>query len=171
MSTVPPLPDPVGAYFSPRASLPELQPSRRHRVLACELCQQRKVKCDRQFPCANCVRSRVQCIPATLAPRRRRRKFPERERELLERIHKYEALLRSHNISYEHLNKDAAGQNSPPSAEAGDDEIPDHIPADGQEPSPLSPSATSEREYEAKYAFLSVLISYHLIFTEVSGMP
>jgi hypothetical protein len=27
------------------------------RVLACVLCQSRKVKCDRNFPCSNCMRS------------------------------------------------------------------------------------------------------------------
>lgn len=80
------------------------------RVLACVLCQQRKVqrphirlsldlqsnmnvlkpltdrhvscmqvKCDRTFPCSNCVKTYAQCVPAILAPRQRRRRFPERE--------------------------------------------------------------------------------------------
>ncbi|XXH05440.1 hypothetical protein Hte_011867 [Hypoxylon texense] len=62
------------------------------RVLACALCQQRKVKCDRKFPCANCVRAGAQCVP-TSAPRPRRRRFPERE--LLDRIRHYEGLLHS----------------------------------------------------------------------------
>lgn len=70
------------------------------RVLACALCQQRKVKCDRKFPCANCVRAGTQCVP-TSAPRPRRRRFPERE--LLDRIRHYEGLLCKNSIIFEPL--------------------------------------------------------------------
>lgn len=70
------------------------------RVLACLSCQQRKVKCDRKLPCANCVRHQVECEPA-LAPRQRRRRFPERE--LLNRIRRYEEILRQNNLSFEPL--------------------------------------------------------------------
>ena len=71
------------------------------RVLACQACQQRKVKCDRRFPCANCVRAQAQCVPAGLVPRQRRRRFPERE--LLARIRHYESVLQQHKISFEPL--------------------------------------------------------------------
>ncbi|KAK4120294.1 hypothetical protein N657DRAFT_658608 [Parathielavia appendiculata] len=77
------------------------------RVLACQLCQQRKVKCDRKFPCSNCVRSNARCVPATLVPRQRRRRFPERE--LLARIRHYEALLQEHHIPFEPLHPPAPG--------------------------------------------------------------
>ncbi|KUI65811.1 hypothetical protein VM1G_02514 [Cytospora mali] len=77
-------------------------PTKPKRVLACVLCQQRKVKCDRKFPCANCVRASVQCVPAhTLTSRQRRRRFPERE--LLERLRHYENLLRQNDIEFEPL--------------------------------------------------------------------
>ncbi|KAE8352186.1 fungal-specific transcription factor domain protein [Aspergillus coremiiformis] len=46
--------------------------------------QQRKVRCDRDFLCANCTRAGVQCVPA-ICPRQRRRRFPERE--LFEPLH------------------------------------------------------------------------------------
>ena len=71
------------------------------RVLACVLCQQRKVKCDRKFPCSHCRRAGAQCVPAGLVQRQRRRRFPERE--LLERVRYYEGLLRQHNIKFEPL--------------------------------------------------------------------
>ena len=71
------------------------------RVLACVLCQQRKVKCDRKFPCANCTKSGVQCVLASLAARQRRRRFPERE--LLDRLRHYEDLLRQNNIAFDPL--------------------------------------------------------------------
>ncbi|KAK8098131.1 uncharacterized protein PG998_013617 [Apiospora kogelbergensis] len=48
------------------------------RVLACVLCQQRKVKCDRKFPCSGCAKHGIKCVPATQT-RRRRRRFPERD--------------------------------------------------------------------------------------------
>ncbi|KAL5050911.1 hypothetical protein BDW71DRAFT_194039 [Aspergillus fruticulosus] len=76
------------------------------RVLSCVLCQQRKVRCDRTFPCANCVKSKVQCIPADLLPRRRKRRFPERE--LLDRLRKYETLLRQNDIEFDPLHPEAA---------------------------------------------------------------
>lgn len=80
------------------------------RVLACVLCKQRKIKCDRKSPCANCVRAGAQCVAATLA-RQRRRRFPERE--LLERLRHYEGLLRQNNIKFEPLHTPAAEHASP----------------------------------------------------------
>ncbi|POR36621.1 Putative transcriptional regulatory protein [Tolypocladium paradoxum] len=78
------------------------QPASSQRVLACVLCQQRKVKCDRGFPCANCIKHQAQCVPARQT-RRRRRRFPERE--LLDRLRKYEGLLRQNNVKFEPLHK------------------------------------------------------------------
>lgn len=86
-------------------------PSRPPRVLSCVLCQQRKVKCDKIFPCANCVRLRAQCVPATLAPPRRRRRFPKRE--LLDRLHHYENLLRENSIPFESLYGEESKASSP----------------------------------------------------------
>ncbi|CAF3556337.1 unnamed protein product [Fusarium graminearum] len=74
-----------------------------HRVLACVLCQQRKVKCDRTFPCSTCVKHGTQCVPAT-QPRPRRRRFPERE--LLDRLRRYEALMKQNNVKFDPLHDD-----------------------------------------------------------------
>ena len=71
------------------------------RVLACMLCQHRKIKCDRRFPCANCVKINERCVPATAAPRQRRRRVPEQG--LLDRVQRYEDLLRQNNIRFEPL--------------------------------------------------------------------
>ncbi len=124
-----------------------LPPSKPQRVLACLLCQQRKVKCDRKFPCATCTMSRAQCVPATQVSRRRKRRFPEWE--LLDRIRKYEDMLRQNNIRFEPLHKDSAGGESP-NVKSGYD-------SGHEQPNPLgpgsSPSTTvnSEIVYEAKY--------------------
>lgn len=135
--------------MSPSVPSPSSQPSKPQRVLACVRCQQRKVKCDRRFPCANCNTSRAQCVPATLTPRgRRRRRFPERE--LLERLRKYEDLLRQNNIKFEPLHKDPAGEKESPNTQGGDesdDEQPEAVGADRS--SPLA-TVKSERVYEAK---------------------
>lgn len=79
--------------------------SKPQRVLACLLCQQRKIKCDRKFPCAHCARAGTKCVPAGLVPRQRRRRFPERE--LLDRIRNYEELLRQNNVAFEPLHPPA----------------------------------------------------------------
>ncbi|KAH8694977.1 hypothetical protein BGW36DRAFT_417877 [Talaromyces proteolyticus] len=100
------------------------QPSKPQRILACVRCQQRKVKCDRKYPCANCVKSGVQCEQAKPVLARRKRRFPERE--LLARIQKYEDMLRQHDIEFEPLHKIPARDGSP-SVEGGyesDDKLP-----------------------------------------------
>src|ERR1700743_1535518 len=105
MSTKLPTPEHSTPGASPAAVLPSAPASKSQRVLACVLCQQRKVKCDRKFPCANCIRSRAQCIPMTLTGRPRKRRFAERE--LLDRLRRYEELLRQNNVSFEPLSKEA----------------------------------------------------------------
>ncbi|CZR58747.1 related to C6 transcription factor [Phialocephala subalpina] len=136
--------------MSPLAPSPSsyYQSSKPHRVLACVRCQQRKVKCDRTFPCKNCQNSHSQCVPATKNPsRQRKRRFPERE--LLERLRKYEDLLQQNNIKFQPLHKDAAGQKEFSSTQAGDESDDEQLEAVGQDG--LSPSTvTSERRYEPK---------------------
>ncbi|KAK6502402.1 hypothetical protein TWF506_002983 [Arthrobotrys conoides] len=85
------------------------------RVLSCVLCQQRKVKCDRKFPCSHCRRTGAQCVPAGLVQRQRRRRFPERE--LLDRVRYYESLLRQHNIRFEPLHAGSVEQMHTPLTE------------------------------------------------------
>ncbi|KAJ6015692.1 hypothetical protein N7540_010283 [Penicillium herquei] len=87
----------------PRAGQLPVSPRPRSRVLACVNCQQRKIKCDRKSPCANCLKQRMQCVPATQS-RTRKRRFPERE--LLGRLRRYEELLRQNKIKFDPLHKD-----------------------------------------------------------------
>jgi hypothetical protein len=128
------------------------------RVLACLLCQQRKVKCDRKFPCANCTRSHVQCVPAaTQTIRQRRRRFPERE--LLDRVRHYESLLRQSDVQFEPLHKDNSTTGKRPldagSGNYGHDSRQDEPPASALSADQASSPSTkvkSENVYEAKYA-------------------
>jgi hypothetical protein len=92
---------------------PSVQPAKPRRVLACVQCQSRKVKCDRAFPCAKCIKTQVQCIPASLVSARpRRQRFPERE--LLKRIRHYESLLQENDISFDSLHPMDSVQSSYP---------------------------------------------------------
>lgn len=127
-------------------------PAKPQRVLACVLCQQRKVKCDRKFPCQNCVRAGAECVPTALAPRQRRRRFPERE--LLERLSRYEDLLRRNNIDFEPLHAPAAAKASRNVDGRGDDSPNDARPGGRavrpDESSREKTTAMSEAVYEAK---------------------
>ena len=134
---------------------PMTQFSKPQRVLACVLCQQRKVKCDRKHPCANCIKAQVQCVPAIQVSRRRRRRIPERD--LLERLRKYEDLLHQNNIKFEPLHRDSAGEKESPNAGGGydsDDEQPKR-PAEGL--SSPSTTANSERVQKHKYTLFKTL--------------
>ncbi|KAK4138358.1 hypothetical protein BT67DRAFT_446501 [Trichocladium antarcticum] len=63
------------------------------RILACVLCQHRKIKCDRTFPCANCAKANVKCTPSTPAPARKRRRPNQ---DLQERLARCEELLKEY---------------------------------------------------------------------------
>lgn len=149
MSQVPPAPENPGQGFLPNAPSTSFQAPKPHRVLACVLCQQRKTKCDRKFPCATCIKARVQCVPATLTPRRRKRRFPERE--LLERLRTYEDLLRQNNIAFDPLHKGSSKDKESQGAEEGHDSEHDHQENMAQDASTPSTTIKSESGYEAKY--------------------
>jgi len=71
----------------------------------CVLCQQRKVKCDRNDPCQNCTKARTECIPASaLPPRRRKKRFAEAE--LLARLRKYEEHLKAYGADIDAINRE-----------------------------------------------------------------
>lgn len=109
-STLPtPPPSTNSAGIMEESPIPEASPGsssahERHapgRVLACVQCQTRKLKCNRQFPCARCLKSGTTCVPATAVGKNRKKRFAERE--LLERLRRYEDLLRANNIAFDAL--------------------------------------------------------------------
>ncbi|KAI1324744.1 hypothetical protein F5Y16DRAFT_380269 [Xylariaceae sp. FL0255] len=107
------------------------QTTKPHRVLACQPCQQRKIKCNRKTPCSNCVKSDTNCVAASLAPRKRR--FPERA--LLDRLRHYEALLREHDIPFQPLHS----SHGDISLDEDDGDLDEHSPASSaREPSSYS---------------------------------
>ncbi|CAG8972941.1 hypothetical protein HYALB_00001361 [Hymenoscyphus albidus] len=91
----------------PTLSAPSL-PSKNTRGHSCVLCQRRKVRCDRQKPCSNCLKSRAECVPsAPPLPRRRQKKVTETD--LLAKVRRYEHLLKNHGILTEE-DDDAEGE-------------------------------------------------------------
>lgn len=128
------------------------QTSKPQRVLACVLCQQRKLKCDRKFPCAHCVKSRTQCVTRAQAPRRRRQKFPDRQ--LLERLGQYEELLRKNNIKFAPPPKISAAEGESSEAKGDrEDDVSDDEQQDGVAVDWSTPSSTTfkyEKAHDAK---------------------
>ena len=65
-----------------------------HHIRSCRSCRQRKVKCDRQRPCSNCSRAKVDCVyppgPGR-APKRPRRVV---DAQLQDRLSRMETLMR-----------------------------------------------------------------------------
>ncbi|KAF3016159.1 hypothetical protein E8E14_009176 [Neopestalotiopsis sp. 37M] len=110
-------------------------PVKPQRVLACVLCQQRKVKCDRRFPCANCNKAGAQCVPAVAVGPRRRRRFPERE--LLSRLRHYEELLSKNRIKFDPMHPDDTDHGSVDA----DDKNSDHRDDSKSESEPTSSTA------------------------------
>jgi hypothetical protein len=100
--------------------------------LACTLCSHRKVKCDRAFPCGNCVKAGAECIPST-NPRQRKKRFAERE--LLNRLRHYESLLREHQVAFEPMHSESV-----PSVEDSGDRRQLFTPAASASYSPGQPS-------------------------------
>lgn len=125
---------------------------RSQRVLACVLCQQRKIKCDRRFPCANCSKSQAQCVPATLAQRRRKRRSPEQV--LLQRLQKYEELLRQNDIQFDSISEDTGIKHETLHVEREDDSEDDHQANARSEVSATPTTIKSENDYEVKYVAL-----------------
>lgn len=76
------------------------------RRISCVVCQQRKVKCDKQYPCSACERGHATCIYRTPAPPRRRKGRRElgsavTETNLVARLKRYEELLRRLGVRLE----------------------------------------------------------------------
>ncbi|KAI5866508.1 hypothetical protein GGS23DRAFT_550917 [Durotheca rogersii] len=127
------------ASYAPHNSDPSMvKVTRGH---SCVLCQQRKVRCDKSKPCSNCVKAGVDCrIVPPQPPRRRKRHVPERD--LMERLRKYEALLSQNGIQFDSLGPDVKIID-PGSAEDGDELEPDFIKRKSKESSVVDPDLIS----------------------------
>lgn len=113
------------------------------RGTSCVLCQQRKVRCDKNKPCANCVKAGVECRVIPPQPPRRRKKRLQ-EKDLIDRLKKYESLLSENGVKF-----DAIGQDLRSDGHHGDDVEDLENDFEGLKTSPeasVSPSADSQGE-------------------------
>jgi hypothetical protein len=74
------------------------------KAFSCIRCFERKVKCDKQSPCSNCVKARIECV-FRVPPVARRRKKRTNEEILLARLRKCEELLKSKGIDVDGQDK------------------------------------------------------------------
>ncbi|KAJ5748300.1 uncharacterized protein N7511_009996 [Penicillium nucicola] len=70
---------------------------------SCMLCQRRKVRCDKQKPCGNCVKANAECIAIPMRPRGKRNTPKSPGKDLAERVKKYEELMTQHGIDFQFL--------------------------------------------------------------------
>lgn len=73
-------------------------PNKPVKAFSCVRCFERKVKCDKNHPCAGCVRSNVECHFRVPAPPRRKKKRTQ-EDILTERLNQYEQILQQKGIN------------------------------------------------------------------------
>ncbi len=71
---------------------------------SCSRCFERKVKCDKKQPCTACVRHNVDCVFRSLPPQKRRKQLSP-DQALLDRLNRYESLLRQQGIDPEGIDK------------------------------------------------------------------
>jgi hypothetical protein len=91
--------------FTHQAELDFMAAMKLTRGTSCVLCQQRKVRCDKNKPCANCVKARVECRIVPPQPPRRRKKRLQ-EKDLVDRLRKYEALLSENGVKFDAIGHD-----------------------------------------------------------------
>lgn len=115
------------------------------RGTSCVLCQQRKVRCDKNKPCANCVKAKVECRVVPPQPPRRRKKRLQ-ERDLIDRLKKYESLLAENGVKFDSIGQDLR---SAPEANNGEDVEDLENDFEGLRTSP-SASASPAREQDEK---------------------
>lgn len=99
------------------------------------------------------MKSRVQCVPATLSQRRRRRRFPERE--LLERLNRYESLLRQNNITFEPIHENNVEGRGVADADSDEDPVVDRGHLQGS-----LRGAKAGGDFATKYVLLSASTFY-----------
>lgn len=129
------------------------------------LCQQRKVRCDKNKPCANCVKAKVECrVIPPLPPRRRKKRL--QERDLIDRLKKYENLLAEHGVKVDAIGHELRSEGPP-----GDDV--DNLENDSEElkTSPeasCSPAASQAEKYASSSTLQTRCINVHLKRTNLT---
>lgn len=77
------------------------------RGTSCVLCQQRKVRCDKNKPRVNCAKARVKC---RVVPPQPPQEAATGEMSHRDRLRKYEALLTENNMGFESIAAELPGR-------------------------------------------------------------
>lgn len=89
------------------------------RQFSCLICRQRKVKCNRHEPCANCVKAETECtFVAPVRGKRQKKKQTKKEKPVREGLH---AKLRRYERMLENYGKALDPPMSDSSSADGDD--------------------------------------------------
>ncbi|CAH0056151.1 unnamed protein product [Clonostachys solani] len=78
-----------------------------NRVLSCVNCRQKKTFCNKDIPCANCIKNNIPCIPSKPAPSRPR--LRSAALDIRERLAKCETLLQEY-VAVDDSSKSRSGQ-------------------------------------------------------------
>ncbi|KAF4637546.1 hypothetical protein G7Y89_g519 [Cudoniella acicularis] len=83
-----------------------LQPPQSQHSISCTICRQRKVKCDKQRRCRNCIKAGVECTyPIPTRPRRRvgngKASQDASKEELLHRLRQYEDFFKKNGLTFD----------------------------------------------------------------------
>ncbi|KAL8786109.1 MAG: hypothetical protein Q9213_002974 [Squamulea squamosa] len=77
---------------------------------SCVTCQRRKVKCERRYPCSNCVKHGSVCEFRAPAPPRRRKRRASPDPDIHAKLKRAEEILQGYGIDPDDLNKDNVGK-------------------------------------------------------------
>ncbi|KAK3110990.1 hypothetical protein LTR53_014179 [Teratosphaeriaceae sp. CCFEE 6253] len=95
-----------------------------HIRLACQGCQRKKIKCDRNFPCGQCTRSNLQCTASSRKPRTRHVGRRAVDSELRNRISKLENLVETLSGEVGVQDDEAGGEPRDDAAETAEESSP-----------------------------------------------
>jgi len=144
-------------------------------TFSCIRCAERKVKCDRQRPCAGCVKSNVECIFKPVQPPKQRNKRVK-VKVLTDRLKQYEALLQEKGIDPGNLlnHTDSRPQSQPLMHGAPDQQ--EQLVVQLQTPSSLESDSSpyglqnSTVRGQAPFRFVENSL-WNRVVEEVSGRP
>jgi len=144
-------------------------------TFSCIRCAERKVKCDRQRPCAGCVKGNVECIFNPVQPPKQRNKRVK-VKVLTDRLKQYEALLQEKGIDPGNLpNQTDSRPKSQPLMHGVPDQQEQHV-IQLQTPSSLESGSspyglqTSTVRGQAPFRFVENSL-WNRVVEEVSGGP
>ncbi|KAF4335780.1 bikaverin cluster-transcription factor [Fusarium beomiforme] len=143
-SSPPGIPEALSASEAAQTPVPSSIPSDPLPLRSCVFCRRRKVKCDRQKPCSNCLRANIECTYPAGRGRAAKRSSRALDTRLVDRLQKLENIIKQLTSQV-----DATANNSLSATEtqASDTSaLRDVAAADPSEPNSSNPDALIEKQ-------------------------